>query len=89
MLPQLGVNSVRPDHDVTFHDGSVRERHAGDGAVALETGATVSGAHHAGRQRLGQHVHKVGTMHAVCRVPTRRIRNLNRRDQRSVVAEVA
>jgi hypothetical protein len=71
MLPELGVNSVRTNHNVTFGDSSVCERHARYVTKPLKAGAPVPGVHHVGRQGFRQHVHKVCAMHAVCRIPAR------------------
>ena len=89
MLPKHGVNAVRTDHDIAFGNGAVGERHPRDFAMPLKAGAAVIRVHHAGRQGLGQHVDQIGAVHAVGRVPARRIRDLNAGDDVAVVVEVA
>ena len=88
MRPKLGVDAVGGDDDVGFGRCAVGERHPGRVAVLLEFAAAMSGKHRSRRQGGGQHVDKVGAVHAEGRVPAGGVRHLHRGDRRAVVAEV-
>ena len=89
ILPQLGVDAVRRDDDVAFGDRAVGERYTGDVAGLLKADAAMAGVHHAGRQRASA---SISTRSARC-MPNVAfqpdgVRHLNRRDGRTVVAEI-
>jgi hypothetical protein len=83
------MNAVRGNDDVTLGDGAVCKLDASRLTSPFKSYAAVPSVHDVGRQRIGEHVHEIGAVHAVRRVPTRRIGDLNRSNQCSIVAIVA
>ena len=68
---------------------AVGERYARYLAVLLKAGTAMSGPHRSVRQGVGQHRDQIGAVHSERRIPARRVRHLDWRNGRSVVAEIA
>jgi len=68
--------------------GSGSEADAGGVAALREAGGAVAAVDDAARQIAGEEIDEVGAVHAVGRVPARRVGDLHRRDRLAVVAEV-
>ena len=82
------MDAIGANNDIGLRRRAVGERYPRDIAALFIADAAMAGMNDAGRQRFRQELDQIGAMHAECRVPSRRIRHLHRRNRRAVVAEI-
>jgi hypothetical protein len=63
------MNAVRGDHDICFHDRTIRERQPGRIPCVIETDAAMSGVQVFARKGIGQDLNEVRAVHPERRVP--------------------